>query len=284
MLFSSLFRRHTVSSFGSEAVQDGLAAAAVAHPAAAWLEGKARLHRAQKIAALGGLLAGLASFGIGEAIYGIIPPKLVKQKDMMSGKMLLSPSIETLHIARATNAALAFGALGLCLGGLLGVAGGLARRSTSATVTAGLLGAISGSVLGAGVSRALLPFVIKTQHDFHDNDVIIALISHGLIWGLVGASAGSAFAVGLGERRLIGRALTAGLMGAVLGAVAYEMIGAVFFTSANTNYPISETWPTRLMARLLVTIGTAAALFFLTEPPDVVAEHQTDSAAPSPQS
>jgi len=61
-----------------------------------------------------------------------------------------------------------------------------------------------------------------------------------LIWGLLGASAGLAFAVGLGERRRLGRALIAGLVGAVLGAVAFEFIGAVFFTLAETEEPISK--------------------------------------------
>jgi hypothetical protein len=274
-----------VSSLRSEGAPDGLAGAAAAPSglAATRAEAKARVSRARKLAALGGLLAGLASFGVGEAVYGIIPAELVLQRDHMTGKQVMHTSVETVQMAMAKNASLAFGALGLCLGGLLGATGGLARRSTSATVTAGLLGVISGSVLGAGVSRALLPFVIKTQHDYPENELVISLIMHGLIWGLVGASAGLAFAGGLRERRRVGRAVMAGMLGAVLGAVAYEIIGAVFFTSANTNYPISETWPTRLMARLLVTIGTAATLvLFLSEPRDVVAKHQADTAAPSP--
>jgi hypothetical protein len=272
-----------VSSLGPEVVPDGLGAAPL--DVAARAEGKARLSRARKLAALGGLLAGLASFGVGEVVYGIIPPKPVQQKDSMSGKLVMRPSVASVNVSKAKNASLAFGALGLCLGGLMGVAGGLARRSISATVTAGLLGLISGTVLGAGISLALFPLVIMAQHDYQDSELIIALIIHGLIWGLVGASAGLALAIGLGERRLVGRALTAGLVGAVLGAVVYELLGAVFFTSANTHYPISETWSTRLMATLLVTIGTAAALIlFLSEPQEVVARHQPDDPVPLPQS
>jgi hypothetical protein len=91
-------------------------------------------------------------------------------------------------------------------------------------------------------------------------------LTHGLIWGLLGALAGMAFAIGLGDRRLLGRALTAGFLGAVLGTVVMELIGAAFFASAATVNPISETLPTRLMARLLVTIGTAAGLILLLKP------------------
>jgi hypothetical protein len=273
-----------VSSLGSEGEPDGLAGPAVAPSglAATREEAKTSVSRARKLAALGGLLAGLASFGVGEAVYEIIPAEGIQQRDRRTGREFIGPSAETVNMAAAKNAALAFGALGLCLGGFLGIAGGLARRSTSAAVTGGLLGVVLGAVLGAGVSRALLPFLIKAQHDYGENELIVSLIMHGSIWGLLGASAGLAFVVGLGERRLVGRALTAGLVGAVLGAVAFEMIGAVSFTSANTNHPISDTWTTRMMARLLVTMGTAATLMlFLSEPRSVVAKHQADTAAPS---
>jgi hypothetical protein len=272
-----------VSSLGSEGEPDGLAGPAVPPSglAATREEAKARVSRAQKLAVLAGLLAGLASFGVGEAVYEIIPPERIQQTDRRTGREFMGPSVETVNMAAAKNAALAFGALGLCLGGFLGIAGGLARRSTSAAVTGGLLGVVLGAVLGAGVSRALLPFMIKAQHDYRENDLIVSLIMHGLIWALVGASAGLAFAVGLGQRRLVGRALTGGLVGAVLGAVAFEIIGAVLFTSANTNHPISDTWTTRMMARLLVTLGTAATLvLFLSEPRGAVAKHHADTAAP----
>ena len=83
---------------------------------------------------------------------------------------------------------------------------------------------------------------------------------HGTIWGLVGALAGLTFVVGFGERRLWVRALATGFAGALVGAVAFDLIGAVAFPGAMTDDPISRTWGTRLMARLLVTMATAAAV------------------------
>ena len=275
-----------MSSHGSDGAADGLAADAPAarEPAATREEVRARLSRGKKLAALGGLLAGLASFGIGEAIYKMIPAKSVPQRVRMTGEEIMRPSIETMHTAAAQNAALAFGALGLCLGGLVGIAGGLARRSTTRSVTGGLVGAVLGTALGVGVSLALLPLSVKAQFLNPANDLLIAMVMHGLIWGLVGASAGLAFVVGLGERRLVGRALAAGLAGAVLGAVAFDLIGAAFFFSAATVAPISDSWPTRLMARLMATIGTAAALVLLLPAPrDVVPEHQVDVTVPQPE-
>src|SRR5262249_48664527 len=83
---------------------------------------------------------------------------------------------------------------------------------------------------------------------------------HGAIWGLLGALAGLAFAVGLGDRSLWVRAVTAGFAGALVGAVAFDLIGVVAFPEARTDDPSSRTRVTRLMARLLVTVAPAAAL------------------------
>ncbi len=207
---------------------------------------------------LGGLLSGLLAFGLGEPLYKVIPPELVP-RDLMGNKILI-PSQETQGVAATKNAALAFGVLGLCLAGSLGVVGGLARRPASSSARGGLVGAVLGLVLGAGATIGVLPFAIRAQLDYPENELILSLASHALIWGLLGASAGLAFAVGLGERRLIGRAFMAGLAGAVLGAVTFELIGGTFFGLAETTHPISATWLTRLMARLLVTVGTATTV------------------------
>jgi hypothetical protein len=240
------------------------------------------LGRARWLAILAGLLAGLVAFGIGEATYELIRAATVQQNLM--GSIVNVPDRATSTVADARNAALAFAALGACLGGCLGVAGGLARRSRAGAVTGGLLGVFLGLALGAGTSLALLPWFIKARYDFFEYDLLIAMIMHVVIWGLLGASAGLAFAVGLGESRLGGRSLLAGLVGAVLGAMAFELIGAVAFTGANTNYPISETWPTRLMARLLVTVGTAMAVaLLLPGPPSGPAAPQAEKPAPPPE-
>jgi hypothetical protein len=251
---------------------------------AARQEASTRCGRARKLVASGGLLAGLMAFGVGEVIYNVIPAERVSQKIRMSNIEVMAPSQETENMAATKNAALTFGVLGACLGGFLGMAGGLARRSTSATVTAGLLGAVLASALGVGISFALLPICLRAQLDHTDNDLIIALLMHGLIWGAVGAMAGLAFAIGLGERRLVIHALIVGFAGAVLGAAAFELIGATFFSNAETANAISMTWPTRLMARLLVTIGTAAGLaLILAVPRDAVPVSQAKTASPPEQ-
>jgi hypothetical protein len=163
-------------------------------------------------------------------------------------------------VAATKNAALAFGVLGLCLAGSLGAAGGLARRPASSPTRGSLVGALLGLALGAGAPIGVLPFSMRAQLDYPEHDLILSLTAHALMWGLLGASAGLAFATGLGERRLIGSAVMAGCAGAVLGAITFELIGGMFFGLAETTHPISATPLTRLLARLLVTVGAATAV------------------------
>jgi hypothetical protein len=241
-----------------------------------------QLGRARRLAILAGLLAGLIAFGIGEATYELIQAEKVSQNLM--GSIVMVSNRATTTVADTRNAAVAFGALGACLGACLGIAGGLARRSSAAAVTGGLLGVFLGLAIGAGTSLALLPWFIKARYDYFQYDLAVALAMHVTIWGLLGAAAGLAFAAGLGESRFAGRSLVAGCVGAVLGALAFELIGAVIFPSANTNYPISETWPTRLLARLLVTVGTALTVaLLLPEPRSAAAALPAEQPTSAPE-
>ena len=90
--------------------------------------GERHLSTTRWLLVLAGLVAGLVAFGIGEVIYNIIPPELVVHD--VSGNKVMLPTLATLIVAATKNSALTFGALGTCLGGALGFAGGLARRST----------------------------------------------------------------------------------------------------------------------------------------------------------
>jgi hypothetical protein len=230
---------------------------------------------------LAGLLAGLAAFGIGEVTHELIPAEKVKQNLM--GNIVMVPDRTTTTVAATRNGAITFGALGLCMGAALGVAGGLARRSTAGAVNGGLLGGILGLALGGGVSLGLLSRFIWARFDHFEYDLQISMAMHGLIWGLLGGAAGLAFAVGLGEYRQSARVLVAGLIGSVLGAVAYDIIGAVLFTAAKTAEPISESWPTRLLADLLVTLGAAIAVaLILPETRPSGPEPRPESPTPAP--
>jgi hypothetical protein len=216
------------------------------------------------VIALSGIIAGLAAFGIGEASSEWIPPDRV-QFDFF-GTARERVSRDTPRVVVRT-AALAFAVLGLCLGGFLGLAGGLARLSVPAAVAAGALGAVLGALLGAGTTLGLLRFSMEVRSEYPNNDLVIGIVVHGVIWGLLGAAAGLACALGLGERRLIGRAIAAGFAGALVGAIAFDVMGAFAFPLAKTDGAISLTSISRLLARLLVGFGTAAAIAGLMPTP-----------------
>lgn len=214
------------------------------------------LNRARIWLALAGLLAGLAAFGAGEAVYKLVPAEKVKQTIM--GQTLYAPTGPTTIVADTRNAALAFGILGVCLGGFLGAAGGLARRSAIATLGAGLLGALLALAIAVLGSFAMLPFIMDVQPYHPEYELLLSIAAHAALWGLPGAAAGLAFGVGLGHRGSILRGVAGGFAGAVLGTVVFDVIGAAIFPLAGTAEPISATWPSRLFARLAVTLGCAA--------------------------
>jgi hypothetical protein len=189
---------------------------------------------------------------------------------MMTNDKVMLPTPATENTAVVTNGSLTFGLLGLCLGGALGVAGGVACRSPLAAMKGGLLGAILSAVLGAGLSLGLLPVFLAQQNRYADDELTVLLISlvmHALLWGLLGASAGLAFAVGFEEPSLLRRAPFAGFIGAIVGSVAFDVAGGLFFPLAATHQPISETWPTRLLARLLVALAIGGALTLVLSGP-----------------
>ncbi len=222
------------------------------------MEDADRLDRAPWLVALGGLVAGVAAFGIGEATYKVIVAKLVEVPT--SGTVVMAATAQTQSVADVWNAALAYAALGGCLGGCLGLAGGLARRSWTAAAAAGLLGLLLGAGLPAGVSLVTLKAFSEARVHVPDYDIALSMAMHGLIWGLIGGASGLAFAVGTGGRGRLAPAALMGLLGAVLGAVAFDLVGAAFFMQADTGDPISTTWPSRLMARLMVALLTAAGV------------------------
>jgi hypothetical protein len=237
------------------------------------------LGRARWLTAVSGLLAGLIAFGFGEATYKLIPGKSVAIPTM--GTIVYAPTAATQAVADARNATIAFGALGFCLGGCLGIAGGLARRSPWATLQAGFLGSLLGAALAAGVSFPLLPRLMDARIYHPEYEMISTVLMHGLPWGLAGAAGGLAFAVGLGEWRLIAPAVMAGCTGAVLGALAFDLIGAGLFPFADTGEPIATSWPARLLARLLVPMAAAAlVILILPGPAAARAARRPESAAP----
>ena len=177
------------------------------------------------------------------------------------GVRLAPAQITSLRNARdaagSFEATIAFGSLGAVLGLTLGLAGGFARRSARAALIAAIAGSILGGAAGAVMPSVLLPIYFKV-HDPDRDDLMLAILIQGGNWSVIGAAAGAAFGIGLGDRGRALRALLGGLLGAIAGMLVYEIVGAVAFPLDETSDPLSATWGTRLFARLAVTIFASA--------------------------
>jgi hypothetical protein len=217
-----------------------------------------------------GLLAGVASWLVGELILHVFVPPYVAHQVM--GQTIMKASFEDQSAADTKNAALAFAVLGGFMGAALGMAGGIARRSTKAGIASSALGLVSGAVLGALTSLALLPFYFraldKAQEEL-SHDLTLPLLVHGGIWAACGLVGGAAFAIGLGAGRTpLMKAAFGGLIGAFLGAALYQLIGATAFPHDNTTSPLAAFWIARVLARMLVATfsGLLAAVAISTAP------------------
>jgi hypothetical protein len=210
--------------------------------------------RLRRIVLIAGLAAGLLAWLLGEAAYGTFapPPELTSTVNFSLSPILAREK----SAANIKNATLTFGLLGAVLGVALGAAGGAARRSTRAGVVAGTVGLVLGGAVGAQTAWVLMPIAERNQVLVSESMFFVLMI-HGGIWSAIGAAGGLAFGLGIGGRGRILRAMLGGLVGASLGTVVYDLLGAVAFPAAETGSSLSITWGTRLLAHLCVTVAAA---------------------------
>jgi hypothetical protein len=161
------------------------------------------------------------------------------------------------------SSAVTFIQQGAILGALLGAAGGLARGSARSAVLAALAGGALGTGVAAAAAHLVLPFYYQSLRPGID-DLGLSMLTHGGIWGAIGAASGLAFGlgIGLGGRSLLAQSAKgalAGLLGGVAASMAFDLIGAVLFPLDKTGEPISATLVTRSLAQLLVALFVAAA-------------------------
>jgi hypothetical protein len=236
--------------------------------------------RVWALALTAGLIAGFASWLIGETIHGRFKPVAAASGPRPSAEMKARAVAEA-RAAETLEATLAFGSLGAFLGVALGLAGGSARGSGRAALIAAIVGAILGGAAGAALARGLLP-IYFANYDPDREDLVLAILTQGGIWPAIGAAGGLAFGIGLGGQGRAVSALLGGLLGAAAGLLVYEIVGALVFPLDKTSHPFSATWGTRLFARLAVTIlasaGAAAGALDQAKgsiPSPVTEEHPT---------
>jgi hypothetical protein len=159
--------------------------------------------------------------------------------------------------AMVRTGAVSFIQQGAILGVVLGLVGGLARRSVRSALVAAVAGGGLGAVAAASAAHAVLPVYFRNV-DPQGNSLVLPLLTHGAIWMAAGAAAGLGFGIGLGRSGLWARCALGGLLGAVAATVLYDLIGALAFPLDKTSEPVSATVATRLFAQVAVAVLVAA--------------------------
>jgi hypothetical protein len=200
-----------------------------------------------------GVLAGLLTWAGGEVAWKgvraaqvprIIPYPTAEDRARIIG-------------GQTRSTAVTFIQQGAILGAVLGLAGGLSRRSARGGLVAAAVGLTLGAVAAGGAAHGLLPYYFWNV-DPEESNLTIPLLTHGGIWAAAGAAAGLAFGLGRGGRNRWARGALGGLLGGVVATMAYDLVGALAFPLDKTSQPVSATVVTRLLAQLAVAVLVAA--------------------------
>lgn len=205
------------------------------------------------------LLAGIAAWLVGERTMEYARPSKAAAENYRDTTQL---NIEMIRVG-AINGALTFGVLGALLGLTMGLGGGLSRGSVKSAMSGAIAGLILGAAAGALPSLVVMPWQWRHRNDDPASlELLVPMLMHFALWGAVGLAAGLAFGIGSSGARpfRLFEAALAGLVGAMLGTLVFEIAGATLFPFDRTTNPFSDTSSTRLLARLCVAGFVALGL------------------------
>jgi hypothetical protein len=222
------------------------------------------------------VVAGAAAWVSGERTRDYYEPSL-EARQAAAARQYTKYRQET-EANEPKNAALVFGVLGAAVGLTLGLVGGLVRRSIIAGAAAGLAGTLLGAAAGI-----LIPFALARtfQRNFDPAapSLLLPLLIHVGLWAPIGAAGGLALGLALGGPARIVRCTTGGLVGAAIGAVAFELTQALCYAEIRVLGIIPDE-ATALLAYLAVALGAAAGAAAMA--PDAAAKRGRTASATVP--
>jgi hypothetical protein len=178
----------------------------------------------------------------------------------------LSPAellLESRNIAETKNTALAMGIFGAALGLTLGAAGGLSRRSPPAAAVSGMIGFLVGAAVGAAVPLQLLPLFYRSA--FRPPNPAFPALVHTVMYASIGGVGGLAFGYGLSGPSGAAKGFLAGSLGAILGAITYNVVHTIAFPLEWDLSPMSGKGGSRLLAHLCVALSFVACVVLATD-------------------
>lgn len=222
------------------------------------------------MAILGGaLLAGLISFGVGEATYGLF--RWNDARDVISAysnelnrlgpyernAFITTKMMSARGVMESRKAAVGFGTLGA----LLGLALGLAGSSAASGSGRGNRGPVLGLVLG-GAAGALTPLVcVPLFYQFYEpgGGLATPIAAYAGVLLPLGAAVGLAFGFGLSDSRAMASSILGAVLGAAVGVMVVVMVNSLAFPLDQEPALV----PGDRLARLVIHLGPAicVALF-----------------------
>lgn len=216
------------------------------------------------LALAAGLVGGSVAWFVGESLrHEFRPSPAASPPGGFPGDSPLMRQEKAAYDAKSM--AVAYGVLGVSLGAALGLAGGLVRRSSSAGAVAALVGTLLAGAAGAGAAFLLTP-LFGRYFDPDQPTLLLPLLIHGGVSAAIGAAAGLAFAMGLGQRGLAIRSLLGGLVGGLLGRAVFELVHAVAFPLAQSQDLIPSAPGVRLLSFACVALAVAVGVALLAIP------------------
>ncbi|RUL85375.1 hypothetical protein [Tautonia sociabilis] len=194
------------------------------------------------------------------------PPGYEQMGNYEKRDAIVEFELRTKPPAEVKNSALANGLLGALLGAAMGLGAGLSRRSAPLGLKAAAVGLVVGGVAGAGASAVMGPVFFRFLTP--ESGLGLPLMTHGVIWAMVGLAGGLALGIGLGGGARLPSALVGGLIGGIVGTFVFEVINAIAFSDVRVYEPHPTAAGPRISACLSVAICVALfAVLALRERP-----------------
>jgi hypothetical protein len=119
---------------------------------------------------------------------------------------------------------------------------------------------VAAGVAGAALAAVFVPVFFRLEDpetDASTMGLLLLFFTHAAIFIGIGATSGLALGWGLGDRGKFVPALIGGLLGAVIGTFAFEVINSLLYPMVRTYEPIPTEPTPRMLLDICVAVGIA---------------------------
>ena len=215
------------------------------------------------LAVLAAVVAAAVSWELGEA--GLFQFRPAIENLSMMGHAYRDTSARSREVAMLKGASCLLGTLGALMGMGMGLVGGRSSRSPRQAIIGAGVGLLAGGLAGAAPPWIVIPAYDRAE-ELTAGDLGRSLLMHWALWTSLGAAAGLALGIGIGDRKRILAALFGGAIGAVAGTVVYELAGSLVAPLAETGKPFAESSTARLMAALCIALSSSLGAILVLAP------------------